>query len=438
MTKKTVAFHCLGCKVNHYETNALKALFQTQGYDLVPFSQYADVYVINTCAVTQQATSKSRQMMRQARRRNPKAKIVMVGCYVQITEKDKAEDVFPEADLLIGSSEKTRIVSEVEALLKSSSQSGLQNFAQDYDSIRQYEHLEGAIEGDRVRAEIKVQDGCEQFCAYCIIPYARGPERSRALPDIITEITKLVASGFKEIILTGIHLGHYGRDLSSETDLAGLVQQVLDHTTVARLRLSSIEPNDITEKLLKHLSSQRMAHHLHIPLQSGCDKTLSAMSRQYSTQNYRRLITEIREIVPDIAITTDLIVGFPGESEADFTKTCSFVKEMNFARMHVFRYSARPGTPAATFSNQIPKSVRLERSHIMHQIAAQLQADFQAKMVGQSYKVLFEREIATGIWEGHAGNYALVRVKSQENLKNCFVNVKIDHSNVNYVFGNVI
>ncbi len=414
----------LGCKVNQYESHTLENYFQSQGFQIVSTKDAADLVLVNSCAVTSQAARKSRQLIRHARRLNPKAFIIVMGCLAQ--QDSFSTDLSQAVDAFVGSANKSNVCTIVDHWL-----AGTWNVEQK----RQIEPLTGQVPyeempawaiGDRVRAEVKVQDGCQQFCTYCIIPYLRGPERSRDAQKVIEEIQQLCEHGYQEIVLTGIHLGSYGRDLRPPMCLPQLIRLILEETTIQRLRLSSIEPNDLGAELLELIATEtRIARHLHIPLQGGHDYLLTKMNRHYRTADYRDLLQKIRQIDPTIAITTDLIVGFPGESDDYFSASMKFVREMQFAAMHVFRYSRRPGTPAAKMESQIKGDVARQRSAMMQSLADEQALAYHAAMVGKEYQVLIERCTDKNRSEGHASNYVKVVVEGQRLAKNMMVNVKI-------------
>jgi threonylcarbamoyladenosine tRNA methylthiotransferase MtaB len=409
----TVAFHTLGCKVNQGETAAMAHLFRQAGYSLVEFDQPADVYIVNSCAVTMQAERKSRQMARRARERNRNALLVMAGCYPQVA-CDRLQEL-AEVDLLVGSAEKPRIVELVSRALNSPSP--LIAVSQ-WTGETTYGIIGAGQEISRTRANLKIQDGCQQFCAYCIIPYARGPERSREPVDVRREVRQLIDQGFQEIVLTGIHIGSYGRDLQPKTDLASLIAELLPEEGLSRLRLSSIEPNEITAKLLRLMQQQtNFCRHLHVPLQAGEDRVLRAMNRRYTTDDYRRIIEQVRAYVPEVAITTDVIVGFPGETEEEFQSTYQFVQEIGFSRLHVFRYSRRPGTPAAELPEQVPAAEKERRSRQLIALGQEQARAYASRLLGQTVEVLWEHQ-QNGRWIGHTDTYVEVGTVSQQPLAN--------------------
>lgn len=420
----TIAFHTLGCKVNQGETAAMAHLFREAGYEVVDFATTADVYVINTCAVTVQAEQKSRQIAHRAREHNPQALLVMVGCYPQVAQD---REQLPEGiDLLLGSAEKPRIVELVERTRQASSPLvAISRWTDDTS----FQMISVSQEVGRTRATLKIQDGCQQFCAYCIIPYARGPERSRSIADVVQEAKALVESGFKEIVLTGIHVGSFGQDLPGTPDLADLIEAVLQVPKLERLRLSSIEPNEISESLLQLMQQHaNFCRHLHVPLQTGQDRVLKAMNRRYTTAEYRAIIKSVRSYVPEAAITTDVIVGFPGETEAEFQQTYEFIRDIGFSRLHVFRYSRRPGTPAADMPNQVPKVEKVRRSRSLITLGKRMAKEYAERLLGSEQSVLWEGQDNNGVWSGHTDTY--VTVYSNAALRsNTITRVTIDGTN---------
>ena len=391
----------------------METLFRQAGYIVKNFDEKADVYLINTCVVTNMGQRKSRQIINRAIRVNPNALIVVTGCYAQIApEKVSALD---GVDVIVGNQERLRIVELVSKKL---------NAVQPFNNPAFEEMPTGDVEG-RTRAFLKIQEGCNQFCTYCIIPYARGPLRSRSLTNIKEEITKLVGRGYLEIVLIGIHLGCYGKEDGTKT-LSDAVKTALAVPDLARLRLGSLESVEVEDELLELMSkSDRLCHHLHLPLQSGSDKILAAMHRPYDTKKFQTLIENIRKKIPDIAITTDVIVGFPGESEADFKDTCEFVRKIGFAKMHIFPYSKREGTPAAVLPNQLTEREKAERAEALAKIDAAMQKEFMKKMVGTEVAVLFEETAGDGYMEGLSSNYQRVKCPGGRELNNQIAQVKI-------------
>lgn len=424
---KTVGFHTLGCKVNQSETEAMTALFLNSGYQLGEFEEFCDVYVINTCTVTHAGDRKSRQMIRRAKHINPNAIVVVTGCYAQTSPDDiaKIEDV----DIILGTNKRHEIVDVVEHF--DGTRKKLVNLK---DSLIDFEEISMERVIRKARAYLKVQEGCEQFCTYCIIPYARGPLRSRSMENTLQEAKRLEEAGFREIILTGIHLGAYGKPSEAEREngaeqqatLADLCEMLLKETSFERIRLSSIEPTEVDDHLLKLFAeNRRMCRHLHLPLQSGDDTILEQMHRPYNTDQYRAELERIRAAVPGIAISTDLMVGFPGETEEFFENSLSFCDEMAFSSMHIFKYSPREGTPAASYSNQVTNEVKEMRSKQMQAIAEKNMLAYMEQYVGTQVDVLIEEESEDGRWLGHTDNYLHVSVDGSCE-KNSLVNVQID------------
>lgn len=425
--RKIVGFHTLGCKVNQSETEAMTALFLDKGYQLGEFEAYCDVYVINTCTVTHAGDRKSRQMIRRAKQINPQAIVVVTGCYAQTSPEAVA--AIEDVDIILGTNMRHLIVDEVEAFAGSRVQ-----LVDEKDTLTDFEEISMDRVIQKARAYLKVQEGCEQFCTYCIIPYARGPLRSRSMENTLQEAKKLEQAGFKEIILTGIHLGAYGKPSEAERE-AGAVQQVtladlcemlLNETSFERIRLSSIEPTEVDDQLLRLFAeNRRMCRHLHLPLQAGDDDVLEAMHRPYNTEQYRQEMARIREAVPDIALSTDLMVGFPGETDEQFENSLRFCDEIAFSSMHLFKYSPRQGTPAAGYPNQVPNEVKDIRSKRMQEMAERNMLRYMEAHLGQIVEVLVEEQRSDGIWLGHTDTYLHVAVDGPCR-KNTMVKVLLD------------
>ena len=429
-----VAFHTLGCKVNQHDSAIMAALFQDAGYEVVDFNDLADVYVVNTCTVTHLSDRKSRQMIRHAARENPAATIVVCGCYAQTA---KAElEALDEVDLIIGTNERHKVVEAVETFRQDHVKTAYMADDEElfYDEDLPHERVSGMT-----RAYVKIQEGCDQFCAYCAIPYARGPLRSRSEMDTIDEINMLVAKGYKEVILTGIHIGAYGRGVKDETcDLTGLCRRILDETAIERLRIGSLEGIEVTDALIDMIANDaRMAKHLHLPLQSGCDRTLSAMRRPYDTEQFREMMRRIRGKVPNIAITTDLMVGFPGETDEDFKESLVFCNDIAFSAMHIFKYSMRSGTPAAAMPDQIDPQIKERRAKQMADVAQKNKLDYERRFVGQTLRILVEEQTKDGLWIGHSSNYLLVTFPGENIRSGDFVDVKITSAERNRLLGEI-
>lgn len=396
----------LGCKVNQYETETMEGLFRQAGYRVVPFTESADVYIVNTCSVTMLGEKKSRQLVRRAQRQNEAALIAVTGCYAQL-----APDVvgtLPGVRLIVGTQDRGRIVELVE---EAAVRPDVLRDVGDIMAADTFEDIPLFAAPERTRAFLKIQEGCQNFCTFCIIPYTRGPLRSRALASVRREAEKLVAAGFREIVLTGIHLGAYGRDLTGTVTLADAARTVLEIDGLQRLRLGSLESVELTPALFTLLrDDRRFARHLHLPLQAGSDAVLQEMHRFYDTAGYERLLARIREEVPGIAISTDIIVGFPGETEAMFQESLAFVRRQEFARVHVFPYSRRPATPAAARSDQVPHPVRRERVKMMQALADEMATDYHGKFIGTIVPVLFETQ-HEGVADGLTDTYIRVYTK---------------------------
>ena len=405
-----IAFYTLGCKVNQADTASMENLFLRSGHQLVSFDGEADVYIINTCVVTNTGQRKSRQTIHRAIRKNPNALIVVTGCYPQTA----AEEVKAIAgvDMIIGNQDRAQIVQLVEERL-AHRQTDTLDAVHKLTASTAFEEMAAGDITDKTRAFLKIQEGCNQFCTYCIIPYARGPLRSRSLESIRTETQRLISAGFKEIVLIGIHLGCYGKENPDGPTLYDAVKTVLDVPGVQRLRLGSLESVEVEPRLLTLMQEDsRFCRHLHLPLQSGCDKTLQAMHRPYTTAKFKTLLADIKTKVPDIAITTDVIAGFPGETEADFETTCKFAESCGFSKMHIFPFSARKGTPAEKFAGAVTEAVKKERADILGRIDETMHKAFLQAMVGQNAEVLFEQPAGEDYFEGLTGNYQRVFVKS--------------------------
>lgn len=418
--EKTVAFFTLGCKVNAYETAGMEQLFQESGYTLVPFQEKADVYVIHTCSVTNIAERKSRQMWHQARKRNPEAIVVAVGCYVQAAKETLLED--PALDLIIGTNRKQFILQEVEAYQEKRQRS--KNIIADIRKDQLFETCHVTAMQEKNRAFLKIQDGCNQFCSYCIIPYTRGNIRSRKESDVIEEIKYLQQNGYQEVVLTGIHLSSYGKDFGKEPQnaLLQLLQRIEEIDGIQRIRLGSLEPGIITEEFVLQLSKiDKICCQFHLSLQSGCDATLKRMHRRYTTKEYQEKCKIIRKHFPNAALTTDIIVGFPGETEAEFMETVAFLQKIAFSRLHIFPYSKRNGTLAAEMKQQVPEQEKKRRSHILQNWNQIWKEQYQKQLIGKEVSILLEEEMEINgkrYQVGYAKEYVRVAVLEKENMKN--------------------
>lgn len=413
---KTVAFCTLGCKVNQYETNAMMQKMIEAGYEVVDFETKADIYIINTCTVTNMADKKSRQMLRRVKEINPEAILVAVGCYAQVA-KEKLEQI-PEIDLILGINEKNDIVKYVEQASKNIYVS---------DVLHQTEFLDfgDVTYTEKTRAVIKVQDGCNQFCSYCIIPYARGRIRSRKPESVIKEITDVAKEGIKEVVITGIHIASYGKDFNTEYRLIDLLEEIQKVDGIQRIRLGSLEPTLITEEFVTRLKKlSKICDHFHLSLQSGCDETLKRMNRKYTTDQFRHVVELLRNAYPEVHLTTDVIVGFPGETEEEFNKTYEFLKEIKFYKMHVFKYSPRSGTVAAKMPNQIDGNIKEERSNKLIELSDENEKEYNQKYIGKEVEVLLEEREGEYL-KGHTTNYMVVKMKTNGNLENTIQKVVV-------------
>ncbi len=417
---KKAALHNLGCKVNAYETEAMQELLEQNGYQIVPFGERADVYVINTCTVTNMADRKSRQMLHRARRQNPDAVIVAAGCYVQ-AKGDKAD---PDIDIILGNNRKRDLV----RILKEYGQEKQRKIELlDMGKQREYEELGLTRTAEHTRAYLKVQDGCNQFCSYCIIPYMRGRVRSRKKEDVLSEVRTLASGGYKEVVLTGIHLSSYGMDTGE--DLLSLIRGVHKEEGISRIRLGSLEPRIITEEFVQGIAGlSKVCPHFHLSLQSGCDETLQRMNRRYTSGEYMEKCMLLREYFKRAALTTDVIVGFPGETEEEFARSRAFIDEVNFYETHIFKYSAREGTKAAVLPGQVPEAVKSARSSELIKSSRKKQAEYESELIGTVQEVLMEERVERedGIYQvGHTREYVKIGQKTEENLENQLVNVEI-------------
>lgn len=423
---RKIAFYTLGCKVNQADTASMEEIFRQAGYEIVDFAAQADVYLINTCVVTNTGQRKSRQIINRAVRRNPLSLTVVTGCYPQTAPEEVR--AIEGVDVIIGNQERGRIVELVEQALTHKQDTILDN-VQQMTVDTKFEELGVGTETDKTRAFLKIQEGCNQYCTYCIIPYARGPLRSRSLASIRTEVEKLVAAGYKEVVLIGIHLGCYGKELVKEgkrLTLYDAVQAALSVEGVRRLRLGSLESVEVEPRLLQLMAQEpRLCKHLHLPLQSGCDKVLQSMHRPYDTARFKNLLADIRRQVPEVAITTDIIVGFPGETEEDFAATLRFAEECSFAKMHIFPYSKRKGTPAEAMPNQVEENVKAERAARLAQLDEKLHRQMLLSMVGKTEEVLFEQPVDEQHMEGLCGPYLRVVVEGDAQLAGEIRRVKI-------------
>lgn len=430
---KKVASHALGCKVNQYESEAIAELFAQKGYEIVDIDEWADIYIINTCTVTNFGDKKSRQLIRKVKRQNPEAVVAAIGCYAQ-TAPDEIKNI-EGVNLIIGTKGRKDIVDLVESYVP---EMGVVSTVGQIAKEREFEHLTISKLADRTRAYLKIQDGCSQFCSYCIIPYARGPIRSRDPEDIMDEVKVLAENGFKEIILTGIHVASYGKDLKGVT-LLDVIKRVQAQEGIERIRFSSVEPNIVTEEFASELSKlNKVCDHFHLSLQSGCDRTLKRMNRKYDAAGYERAVEILRKYFPNVAITTDIIAGFPDETDEDFEKSLEFAKKIGFAKIHAFPYSPKRGTPAAVMPNQILNAVKNERTSRLIEASDRMADEFIKSFEGRVMPVLYEREIEHNIYEGYTTNYIRVLSESSENIKNKILDTEIVSSEDEKAIGRIL
>ena len=420
---KKVALHNLGCKVNAYETEAMQEILEQNGYEIVPFEEKADAYIVNTCSVTNMADKKSRQMLHRAKKMNPEAVVIAAGCYVQSAGEELLKDT--SVDILIGNNEKVNLPSILENWEKE------HNPLHVHDLIREhtYEELTLSHTAGHTRAFMKIQDGCNQFCTYCIIPYTRGRVRSRRLSDIVAEAGRLAENGYQEVVLTGIHLDSYGTDLEEHENLLTVIQEIAKIDGIKRIRLGSLEPRIMTEEFVAGLAAEeKLCPHFHLSLQSGCDATLKRMNRRYSAEEFRQCCERLRRHFDDPALTTDVIVGFPGETEEEFTATVEFLKDICFYETHVFKYSRRKGTKADRMPDQIPEQIKNQRSDVLLALTEKNSGEYRKKLLGRTVKVLLEEESTIGgttYLTGHTREYVKVAVSPETAAAGEIIDVKV-------------
>lgn len=431
---KKVAFYTLGCKVNQYETDAMLDMFKKDGYDQVESEEFADVYVINTCTVTHMSDRKSRQYIRRMKKKNPDSIICVVGCYSQVSPEEILE--IEEVNLVMGTNERRQIVEEIKKLDASKKMSTVD----DIMKVREFEEIEISQTNGKTRAFMKIQDGCDRFCTYCIIPYARGGKiRSRDLESVVNEAKKLSENGYKEIVLTGIHVASYGKDFKYEKDLLTVIKEIAKITKIERIRISSVEPILFTDEFVSEINKiDKLCKHYHLSLQSGADDTLDRMNRRYTTKEYKDIVDRLRENIKDVSITTDVIVGFPGETNDEFDQTLQFLKEIELTQMHIFKYSPRKGTPASEMKNQIDPQIKQIRSDALSSLNRENFEKFASKFVGQEMKVLFEQSVDSNNYEGLTNNYLRVVVSSDKDLQGEILNVLIKEVKNEYVIGELV
>lgn len=431
-----VAFYTLGCKVNQFETSAIKQLFIEKGYEEVEFEDVADVYVINTCTVTNLSDKKSRKMIRRAKSRNDDAVIIVTGCYSQMSPDEVAS--IEGVSLIIGTKERHKIIEFLNSYLVDKKQI---NMVSDIIKEENFEELKSSNFNNRARAFLKIQDGCDRFCTYCIIPYARGRVRSKRIEEVVAEAREYSKNGFKEVVLTGIHIASYGKDFGFEVSLIDAIERVSEIDGIERVRIGSVEPGLIDAKFLNRLAGiEKFCHHFHISLQSGSDEILKKMNRKYTTMEFMEKVNIIRDVFPDVGITTDVIIGFPGETEQDLEQTMAFVKAIEFSWIHVFKYSPRKGTPAARFDNQINESTKKLRNKRLTDLSKAMRNDFMQRFTGINEDVYFESELdgKTGWFEGHTGNFIKVQAKSSRNLSGIMAKVYLEKVQDGYISALII
>ena len=430
-----VAFITLGCKVNQYETNAMIQKFIEQGYNIVEHTKKADIYIINTCTVTNMSDRKSRQMLRRVKDLNPHAIVVACGCYAQIAKEELKK--IEEIDLILGNNEKKEIVKYIEKYIDEKKQ--IQS-TEDVMQTREFVDFGNVTYTEKTRAVIKVQDGCDRFCSYCIIPYARGRVRSRRPESVISEIKNIAKKGIKEVVITGIHVASYGKDFKEDYRLINLLEEINKIDGIERIRLGSIEPLLIDEEFILRLTKlEKIYHHFHLSLQSGCDETLKRMNRRYTIKQFGKIVNLLRENYNDVILTTDIIVGFPGETEEEFNKTYEFLKKIKFYKMHVFKYSKRKGTKADSMPMQINGNIKEIRSQKLIELSDKNEKEYNKIYIGKDVEVLFE-ERKDGFYKGHTKNYILVYLpekdipkKNKEKIENKVIKVKCVKTEKNYI-----
>lgn len=431
---KKAALHNLGCKVNAYETEAMQEMLEEAGYKIVPFREGADVYIINTCTVTNIADRKSRQMLHRARKLNPDAVVVAAGCYVQAQDGEHIQD--PCIDIVLGNNRKKDLIKvlreyEEKQSLQKETEAALYRDIEEIGRTKEYEQLHVTKPGEHTRAYIKVQDGCNQFCTYCIIPYVRGRVRSRTVEDVLREVENLARSGYQEVVLTGIHLSSYGIDFDGTRHLLSLIRSVHQIEGIRRIRLGSLEPGIITDEFARELSLlPKMCPHFHLSLQSGCDETLKRMNRRYTSEEYYEKCCLLRRYFDNPALTTDVIVGFPGETQEEFRKSYEFVDKVNFYETHIFKYSRREGTKAAVMENQVSEQEKTRRSALLIELGEKKRRAYEESFLGKEVEVLIEEEAlidGRSMQTGHTKEYIRIALKGDEDMKNTIVKVRVDN-----------
>ena len=419
-TPRKVAFYTLGCKVNQYETNGMIQKFLDKGYQIADFDNYANIYIINTCTVTNMSDRKSRQMIRRAKDNNANAIVVAVGCYAQVA-KNEIKDI-PEIDLILGNNEKVNIVEIIEKYIEDNNINPI--YIEDVFQDREYKDFGSISYTEKTRAVIKVQDGCDRFCSYCIIPFARGVVRSRDPQSVYDEISEIARNGIKEVVITGIHVASYGKDFKNGFGLIDLLEKIHNIEEIKRIRLGSIEPLWMTDDVINRLSKMdKICHQFHLSLQSGCDETLKRMNRRYTTTQFEEIANKLRDRFSDVILTTDIIVGFPGETDQEFETTYEFLKKIKFYKMHIFKYSSRKGTKAENFVDQVDGNIKEIRSNKLIKMSNEYEINYLQSYIGKSVNVLFEEEKGGRI-KGHTSNYIMVEVDAKYELDEIINNIE--------------
>lgn len=431
--KINVSILTLGCKVNQVESEAMMELFEEDGFVIIPPSEKSDIFVINTCAVTKESERKSRQLINKSKRMNPNSLVVAVGCSVQLHSKKISEET--QVDMVIGTKNKGSVLKLVKDKMNSIKS---ENSIEAFKPKESFENLSISRVHDKTRANIKIQDGCSQFCSYCIIPYVRGPIRSRDKNEIVNEVKLLASNGYKEIVVNGIHISSYGRDLGIENALIDLVEELNNIESIERIRFGSLEPNIITEEFMSRLTKlDKVCDHFHLSMQSGSDTVLDRMNRKYTSEQYNNKVDIIRKYMPESGITTDVIVGFPGETEEEFQETFDFIEKIKFSRIHVFKYSVREGTKAASFDNQIDEKTKSERSKRLISLGEDLAHEFMKEFIGKEVKILVEAEKNENYYEGYTTNYLKVLLKDDINIKNEIISTTIKGIDGEFLIGEI-
>lgn len=428
-----VAFYTLGCKVNQYETEGVLEIFKQKGFKVVRFDDNADIYVINTCTVTNLSDRKSRQIINKAKSTNKDAVIVVMGCYAQTASEEVSK--IPGVNLVVGTKDREKIVELIDEYRKNKVQI---NAVQDIMTSKEFEELPISAYENRTRAFLKIQEGCSQYCSYCIIPYARGPIRSRKLDEIINEVQKLANNGFKEIVLTGIHIASYGKDIEKDIDLTSVIKLINKVDGIERIRLGSLEPTLINKSFIDVLlQNEKLCPHFHLSLQSGCNETLKRMNRKYTSDEYKTAVDLIRTNYNEASITTDIMVGFPGETENEFMQSYNFAQEICFSKIHVFKYSPRKGTPAAKFSNQVDSKTKEQRSRMLIDLSNKCEKNFFDRFLNTQTDVLFEQRYKNNekFMEGLTSNYIRVIAESNKNLTGVIKKVSLIEARNEYMAG---